>query len=339
MNLKKQNGFAPSFFPTTVLSGWRFLRRRGAILCFLILFLFAACYYEGFLQPRNLANLLQNASILGIVALGMNFVIITGGIDLSVGSVLALSGVAAALLMPYGLVWGVLGGLAVGAATGLINGFCITRLRLEPFIATMAMLIGARGMCYLLTDSMPVSLDNDTPGIFLALGQSKILGALPVSGTIFVVFTIVCMFVLHKTAWGRNLFAIGNNPQAARLYGINTNRVQLVSYLVCGLLAAFAGLIYAARLGVGQPTGGEGYEMEAVLAVVMGGTLITGGVGSASGTFFGVLILTLLDNILNLQGNVDNAVRNCIIGAIFLIVIVAQQGMLRKRRKKDVQEG
>ena len=333
MDTKRQNSAARAL-PQVWQSCWRFLKKRGAILCFLALFLFAACRYDVFLQPRNLANILQNASILGIVALGMNFVIITGGIDLSVGSVLALAGVVAALLMPYGLLWGVFGGLAAGALVGMINGVCITKLRLEPFIATMAMLIGARGMCYLLTNSMPVSMAETAPEAFLALGQAKLFNLLPVAGLVFVALTLLCMFLLHRTAWGRHLFAIGNNPQGAKVYGVPTGRVQMVAYVVCGLLAAFAGLVFGAKLGVGQPTGGEGYEMQAVLAVVMGGTLITGGIGSASGTFFGALILALLDNILNLQGNVDSAVRNCIIGVIFLIVVILQQRLVQKRRRQ-----
>lgn len=303
------------------------LKAEGVIVCFLIIFTFAAVNYDMFFTARNIANLLLSASIIGIVALGMTMVILTRGIDLSVGSVFALSGVITAIYAPLGIVTAVTLGLISGLLCGLINGLIITRLKIEPFVATLAMLIGARGLCHLLTQSLIIPLDESVAGWFTSLGRGKIMG-IPISGLIFVALAIIISIFLRSTILGRNIHAVGDNEAGARLAGIRINRVKLFVYTINGLLAAFAGIILSAKLGMGQPTAGDMYELEAILAVVLGGTLITGGVGRIRGTVIGIFILVMINNIFNLQGIIETWYRHIILGIILLAVVIFQKVLL-----------
>lgn len=312
------------------------LQKRGSLICLILLCVFSAFKYDVFLSAHNLANILYNASVLGIVSLGMTFVVITGGIDLAVGSMVALAGVIAALTYPDTGEFSIFIVLGSGILSGAVVGFCISRLDIAPFITTMAIQIGLRGICHLVTESKIIGIEAGTENTTLIDFLAMKIAGIPVAGIIWILLTVICWFLLYKTTWGRNVYAIGNNDAGAALCGINTRRTKMAVYMMSGLLSAIAGLIYAARLGVGQPTAGEGYEMQAVLAVVMGGTLITGGSGTVAGTFVGVFILAVLDNMLNMQGNIDNSVRNCIIGFIFLIVVITQDKL--SKRKGDQNE-
>lgn len=251
-----------------------------------------------FLSNENTLIVLRQVSINGILAIGMTFVIITAGVDLSVGSVLALSGIVAARFATNnsGLAIGdtatavmapLIVALGIGIVCGLMNGTVLARYRLQPFIVTMGMLSAARGLTMLTTNGNPVSQLNSD---FRWLGNGYV-GGVPVPVIIFIVLFALAWLVLNKTLFGRYIYAVGGNPKSARTSGINVTRIKILVYTLCGALAGIAGLILTARTGSAQTNAGAGYELDAIAAVVIGGTSMAGGVGTLVGTFFGVLII------------------------------------------------
>ena len=317
-----------------------FLQRQGALVALVLVCLFASFYYETFLTTTNIANILRQNSMLGFVALGMTFVILTGGIDLSVGSILAFAGVVAAWLSPFGALVAVAGGVGAGATLGTINGLVISRARIQPFIVTLAMMIAARGLVYVLTKETSVRVDPAADALRF-LGQGR-LGELYVPGLDFAlplyvpVLLLVGAFllgflVLRFTRFGRHVFALGDNEEAARLMGLNVNRVTLGVYALSGILAGIGGVLLAARLGTGQPVAGLGWELEAIAAVVVGGTLLSGGKGGVGSTVIGWLLLAIILNLLNLGGQITPWWQNVIRGA-FLLGVVVLQNRLSSRK-------
>lgn len=310
-----------------------FLQRYGVLIALALLLLFGAVRYDGFLTPFNLFSVLAFNSMIGLVALGMAFVIMTGGIDLSVGSVAAFASVVAALLSPYGL-WPALLG-AVGAATilGLVNGLVIAYGRILPFIATLAMLLGARGLALLFAGDQSVSVSYESG--FTTFGQGK-LGAVPYTAIVLAAAFAVGAVVLRLTAFGRHVLAVGGGEDAARLMGLKVERVKVLVYTLSGALAGLAGVILASQFGAGQPTEGLGWELSAIAAVVVGGTLLTGGMGSVGNTLVGVLLLGLIFNLLNFESGkgvftLSNYLQSIIRG-VFLLVVVVLQSRLTQRR-------
>lgn len=307
-----------------------FLQQQGALVMLVVVCLIATFRYDAFLSPENLLNVLRQNSMLGLVALGMTFVILTGGIDLSVGSILALAGVVAAFLAPYGVVVAVLGAAAVGTLLGLINGVVIAKGRIQPFIVTLGMMIAARGLTLAITDEKSVRIPAAQTDLAW-LGRGEIGGFLPVPIVILIIAFAVGWLVLNYTRFGRHVFALGDNDEAARLLGLNINRTTIGVYAISGALAGLAGVILAARLGAGNPVEGVGWELSAIAAVVVGGTLLTGGQGSAVSTLVGVLLLGVIFNLFNLEGQISPWWQLVLRGAILLVVVVLQNRLTRLR--------
>jgi len=256
-------------------------------------FVFLAMSSEAFLTPGNLMNVLRQNAFTAILAAGMSFAILTGGIDLSVGSVVALAGVLCAdvLQKGAGLAAGIATGLGVGAAVGMVNGLAVTRIRIPPFIVTLAMMLLVRGAAYKYTDARTIS---GLPGGFSGLSQ----GLVP--ALIMLAVFAIAWVVLMRTPFGRHVYATGGNREAAWLAGIRVPRVLLAVYVVCGLCAGLAGVLVASRLNAGYPKAGEFYELDAITAVVVGGTSLFGGRGSIWGTLAGAFFIGILNNGLNL---------------------------------------
>jgi len=306
-----------------------FAQKQGALVLLALVCLLATWRYEEFLMPENLLNVLRQNSMLGIIAVGMTFVILTGGIDLSVGSLLALAGVIAAYLADRGLAVALVAAVAATAFLGFINGVIIAKARIQPFIVTLAMMIAARGLVLAVTDEKNVRVSADAAAGFSWLGQGELFGFLPVPILILILIYAVFWVVLNYTPFGRHVFALGDNDEAARLMGLNINRVTILVYTISGLLAGLAGVILASRLKTGSPVEGVGRELDAIAAVVVGGTLLTGGKGSLISTLYGVLLLGVIFNIFNLEGQISPWWQLVFRGAILLAVVVLQNRLTR----------
>jgi ribose/xylose/arabinose/galactoside ABC-type transport system permease subunit len=270
------------------------------ILALVLLLIIGSVLSSHFLSVRNITNVLRGASMVGIVSIGMTFVILNRGIDLSVGSLVGVSSVLMAGLMPYGLVGWLILPIVAAILLGVANGLLITVARLQPFIATLGMMIFARGLVFTYSDGSPIVAQN-VPWTVSTLG-SGYLWVVPVPVVLFLVCALVGHVVLRNTIFGREVYAVGANEEAARLSGIRTRLNQIEVYAVSGLLAGIGGVLLTARLGVGDPNSGNMYELDAIAACLIGGTSFDGGVGTVRGTVIGVLILAFLSNILNLLG-------------------------------------
>jgi ribose/xylose/arabinose/galactoside ABC-type transport system permease subunit len=309
--------------------------RHGVLIALACLILFGWLRYENFLGTFNVLSVLRYNSMFALVALGMCFVIMTGGIDLSVGSTAALGSVAAALLSPFGLVPGLLGGLGAGLAVGIINAVLVTRLNILPFIATLASMLAASGCALLLAGNQSVSVSYETG--FVELGQGDLMG-FPVPAWIALLAYLAGALCLNFTAFGRYVLALGGNEDASRLMGLPTQRVKFAVYVLSGALAGLAGVILAAQFGAGQPIEGVGWELFAIASVVVGGTLLTGGVGSVGSTLAGVLLLGLIFNILNFENGLGwislSAYWQSVVRGAFLLLVVILQAKLTARERE-----
>lgn len=280
-----------------------FLRKYQSIIMLVIFSGVIAILNDRFLTVPNLLNVFRQSSINAVIACGMTFVILTGGIDLAVGSVLAISSAVCAslLISGVGVVPAVLAALLVGAVSGALSGIVITKGKVQPFIATLVMMTFLRGATLVFTNGTPLTLGSaKAADAFYYLGNGKVLGIpLPIIMTV-VVFGFA-YYVLTQTKIGRYVYAVGGNEEASRLSGLNTDNVKIFVYTVSGVLAAIAGIIVTSRLSSAQPTAGTGYELDAIAAVVLGGTSLVGGKGKILGTIVGVLIIGILNNALNLM--------------------------------------
>ena len=300
----------------------RFLGTHGILLALLLLLAIAAVLSPHFLTLGNLANVARNTSIVGVLGIGMTFVILTRGIDLSIGSLLGFTAIVFALLMQSGVPWplAIVLMVASGAMVGAINGLGITKGRLQPFIMTLGMLVIARGVTMSIVDGKPKSLGPQASEVAW-IANSAVLGV-PMPVILFGALAVLSWFVLRHTTFGRQIYAVGDNPEAARLSGISTSRVIFSVYVIAGMCAAIAALIEVTRLSTGVPTQGEGAELDAIAIVVIGGTSLFGGEGGIGGTLVGAAIIAAVNNLLNLlgvspftQGIVKGLI---IIGAVFL---------------------
>lgn len=275
-----------------------FVQRFGLAFSFLLLMLALTLLSDRFLTAANLINILRQATINGIVSVGMTMVILTGGIDLSVGSVLALAVTVGASLMKQGQPVGVavLAALGLGAFLGVINGLMITKVRIPPFIATLGMLTVARGLTLMYTQGQPIT---GLPATFRWIGTGVVAG-IPVPILVTALVFLVGWIFLTRTRYGAYIYLLGDNPTAARLAGVPTERITVLVYAISGFCAALAGLILVARLDSAQPIIGQGYEFNAIAAVVVGGTSFAGGEGGLGGTLLGALLIETLNNGLNL---------------------------------------
>lgn len=276
---------------------------------------------SGFLEPSNLFNLLRQVSINGLIAFGMTFVILTGGIDLSVGSTLALSSALIAILMVSGVdsMIALLVGCILGAILGAINGLLITLGKMAPFIATLATMTVFRGLTLVITDGNPITNLNGSYA-FQLFGRGYFLGIPVPAVTMFITF-IILYIILHKTIFGRQTYAMGGNEKAAFISGIKVNKLKIMIYSLAGLMSAMAGAILTSRLNSAQPTAGMSYELDAIAAVVLGGTSLTGGKGRILGTLIGVLIIGVLNNGLNLLG-VSSFYQQVVKGVVIIIAVL-----------------
>ncbi len=300
----------------------------GVALTVLALLIFGTLRYEHFASPYNALEFLRHNAMFALVAIGMAFVIMSGGIDLSVGSVAALGSVVAALLSPLGPLPALAGGVGAGLACGVVNGLVVGVLKLQPFIATLAMTLAAHGLALLLADNQPVAVSYDSG--FTELGQGDALG-LPVPALVATGVALVAWVAQRHGRFGRHTLAIGGSEEAARLMGLSVRARQVQVYAVSGLLAGLAGVLLAAQ-GSGQPNEGLGWDLFAISAVVIGGTLLTGGSGSIAGTLLGVLLLGLLFNLLNFEngrGQITlSSYWQAVLRGVFLLVVVLLQARL-----------
>jgi ribose/xylose/arabinose/galactoside ABC-type transport system permease subunit len=308
------------------------IRTGGLAVAFIVLVLVVNALTHGdFLALRNLTNVLRQISVNAIMAVGQTFVIITAGIDLSVGSLVGLAGVVMALVAnalhlgaPATFVVTLLVGLAVGCAAGWINALPVVKLNLPPFITTLAMMQVARGLAYILAHGQPIPVNG---AAFNWLGTGSIAGV-PWIVIVMAIVTIVFAIVLGRTAYGRYVLADGGNEEAARLAGIDVARVKTLVYVISGGCSALAGLLLMARFSSGSPQSGTGYELQAIAAVVVGGTSLMGGRGTIVGTFFGALLIGVLNNVMNLL-NIESYTQEIVLGAVILLAVVLDE--LRKR--------
>nr|WP_184662873.1 ribose ABC transporter permease [Texcoconibacillus texcoconensis] len=297
------------------------LFKLGPFIGLLLIMIIITLINPSFLSLTNLLNLLRQVSINALIAFGMTFVILTGGIDLSVGSTLALSSAVGASLMASGVdpVLAVLIGLLTGAILGAMNGVFIAKGKVAPFIATLATMTIYRGLTLLLTDGRPVSGLGDSAA-FELFGRGYLLG-LPVPAITMMIAFVILYLILKKTTFGRRVYAVGGNEEVALLSGIKVDRIKIYVYSLTGFLAALAGMILTSRLNSAQPTAGQMYELDAIAAVVIGGTSLTGGRGWIVGTLIGALIIGTLNNGLNLLG-VSSFVQQVVKGSVILLAVL-----------------
>jgi galactofuranose transport system permease protein len=308
------------------------LQRNGALIVLVLVGVIGALAFGSFGTSENLQNIALNNAFLALVAFGMTLVIISGGIDLSVGSVYALGGVVAAWgAQKHGFLVALLAPLLVCGAIGLIQGLLIARLGLAPFIVTLAGLLGARGLLLSLTDEGSTTYLIGSGSAFGKLGQNEVLGlGLPVF--IALAALAVLAVVLHRTRFGQSLFGMGGSESAALLMGLPVRRSKTLVYVLSALLAGFAGALLAARSSSGVPTVGTGLELDAIAAVVIGGTLLSGGAGSLTGTLAGVLLLGVIQNLINQVGGLNSSYQAVVSGAFLVIVVLIQTYLSRRQR-------
>ena len=298
------------------------------LISLLVVCLVTTLLTDRFLSPLNLTNILVQSSIMAVIAIGMTFVIIGGGFDLSVGSTVALAGcIAAMMIVKFGVAVGVLAGVAAGGAVGLANGMIIAKLGVNPFITTLGTMVLVRGVVYLITGGAPVG-DEGLPAAFIAFGSARFLG---IHYLVWVpaFLLLVLSWALQATPYGRRIYATGGNREAAYLSGVPVDRIIASTYAWCGALAGIAGVMLAARLQSGQPTAGEFYELTAIAAVILGGASLQGGEGTLYKSIIGVFIMVVLGNSLNLL-NVDSYWQRVAIGMV--IIAAAAADRLRSRR-------
>jgi ribose/xylose/arabinose/galactoside ABC-type transport system permease subunit len=321
------------YFSAELRSSIKNLVSESALFFFLVLIcIVISVLFPRFLTVNNLINVASQVSINGLLATGMTFVILTGGIDLSVGSVAALSGVLVTMFIktvpePSAAVvvmTAIAGSLIIGGACGVFLGTMVAWFKVAPFIAALAMLSIARGCAYVLTNSRPVF---DLPENYGLIGQGYI-GPVPVIVIFMAVVMILAYIVLNKTCYGRYIYAVGSNSEMAALNGVSVNKIKLSVYVICSVLAALGGVCLSSRIGTGQPSAANGYELDAIAAVVMGGTSLNGGSGSIAKTLLGVLTIGIINNGLSLL-RVSSYIQQITMGAIILIAVIVDQ--IKKR--------
>lgn len=293
------------------------VRKGGILLALIILVIASALINDRFLTVPNLLNILRQVAIVGILAIGQTFVILTAGIDLSVGSILGMTVVLYAGFIESFPLWvAILLGLGAGMLVGLVNGTIVAFTRVPAFIVTLGMLSFARGIAYIYSGGTPIMISNET---YFYIGNGYILGV-PIPAVILLVTLVIAALVLRYTPFGRSVYGIGSNATAAHLSGVPVAGYRIMVFVISGFLAALSGLVYSSQLSVGTPIAGVAYELDSIAAVVVGGTALFGGKGSVIGTFIGILIVGVLANILNLSG-VDPFVQQLFKGALIVVAV------------------
>ncbi|ADD67022.1 inner-membrane translocator [Denitrovibrio acetiphilus DSM 12809] len=299
------------------------LVRFRPLLGLIILAVIISLINPRFLSVNNILNVLRQTSINAVIAAGMTFVILTGGIDLSVGSILAICGAVSAFMIAAdaGVAVTLFTTLSLGTILGVLAGIAITKGKVQPFIATLVGMTLLRGATLVFTDGKPISTGYDTAAdIYAWFGTGYIFG-IPVPVFLMIAVFGISYYVLKHTRFGRYVYAIGGNEEASRLSGVRVSRVKIAVYAISGLTSAVAGIILTSRLSSAQPTAGAGYELDAIAAVVLGGTSLAGGVGTVFGTLTGALIIGILNNALNLM-NVSSYYQMIAKGSVILIAVL-----------------
>lgn len=299
------------------------LIKYKSLIGLLILVIIVSVLSPTFFTVSNLLNVFRQTSINAIIAAGMTFVILTGGIDLSVGSILAFSGAVAASMLASGssVIVATIVAVVIGAVSGFANGIVISKGKLQPFIATLATMTILRGLTLVFTDGKPVSIGTSNNAIsFGKIGGGQIAG-IPTPAIIMVLAFALCFYILTQTKMGRYVYALGGNEEATKLSGLDTDKIKTYVYTISGILAAIAGVIVTARLYSAQPTAGSGYELDAIAAVVLGGTSLSGGQGTIIGTVIGALIIGILNNALNIL-DVSSYYQMIVKGIVILIAVL-----------------
>ena len=314
---------------TSTLAAWRGrLAGQIPLISLVLLCILTALLTPRFLSPLNLTNILVQSSIMAVIAIGMTFVIVGGGFDLSVGSTAALAGcIASMVMLQVGITAGVIAGIVAGGGVGLVNGLVIAFLDVNPFITTLGTMVLVRGVVFLITSGAPVSGEYGLPGAFVAFGSERFLG-IHLLVWVPAILLAILSFLMYATPYGRRVYATGGGREAAYLSGIPVRRVIASTYVWCGALAGVAGVMLAARLQSGQPTAGEFYELTAIAAVVLGGASLHGGEGSLYKSVIGVFIMIVLGNALNLL-NVDSYWQRVAVGIVIVAAAAAER--LRSR--------
>ena len=284
-----------------------------------------------FLTTNNVMNVLRQVATNLIIACGMTMIIILGGIDLSVGSIVGLSGCVTAMLIAYQdwpIAAAVAAGIFIGVLSGAFNGLIISKTTIPPFIVTLAMMNIARGACYVYTNAQPIRIMSDT---FNFIGSGYIANVIPVPVIYLIIIVVLSSFIMNRTRLGRHIYAVGGNPTAAKFSGIKNGRVLFFAFLFSGIMSAISGVILASRMFSGQPTAGQGFELDAIAAVVLGGTSMAGGVGKIGGTVIGALIIGVLNNGLNLLN--INSFWQLIVKGVFVLIAVYADFLKKQSRK------
>ncbi|MGA0555573.1 ABC transporter permease [Larkinella sp. VNQ87] len=298
----------------------RGLGQYGIFIAFLVICIVLSLITPRFLTVSNLLIIVTQVSINALLAFGVTFVIITGGIDLSIGSTVAVTGVVAALFAhpdDFPVIVPLVAGLAAGVLLGAFNGLVITKSKVPPFIVTLGTMTIGRGLALILSKGRPVSNLSDS---FNFIGGGQLLG-IPTPILILIVFFIICSVILKKTVLGRYMYAVGGNEQAAKASGIQLNKVKMVVYTLCGGLAALAGILLTSRITTGQPNAGVGFELDAIAAAIIGGTSTSGGTGTMTGTLIGALLIGVISNGLDLL-NVTSYYQQVVMGIIIIGAVV-----------------
>lgn len=293
-----------------------------SVLILIVICIFASILSDSFLSISNLFNVIKQITVAGIVGCGMSFVILTGGIDLSVGSIVGLSGaIAAGIMSTTGNAFlAVLAALGIGILCGVANGFFVAQCDIPPFIATLGMMTLLRGCVLVYTKGAPISIKVDA---YKFIGKGVIAGV-PVPVILLLLLYLIAHYLLTQTSFGRNVYAFGGNREAARLSGIRVKQTEWLVYILNGLMSSIAAVVLTARLGSAQSTSGEGIEMDAIAAVILGGTSLSGGSGFVLPTVVGAMIMGIIDNILTLM-NVNPHATNIVKGAVVLIAVLVDK--------------
>lgn len=302
------------------INSYAYLQRFGMLAAFVLICLVLSLTTPNFFSLQNMTIVLRQVSINGILAIGVTFVIIAGGIDLSLGSVVALAGVAAAIFAhpgEYSLIVPIVMAISVGLGIGWLNGMVVTLGKVAPFIVTLGMMTIARGLALVVSEGRPITNLSDP---FNTIGGGNVMGV-PIPILIFILVIILASFVLNQTRLGRYMYAVGGNEKAAYASGVRVNAVKMMSYMICSGLAGLAGIVLAARINTGQPNAGVAYELDAIAAVVIGGTSLAGGIGSIAGTVLGVLLIGVINNGLDLL-NVSSYYQQIIKGIIIIAAVL-----------------
>ena len=324
----------------TVVSG-NFLRssatqRLLAFAALIILFIVFSLASPNFLQFDNMVGILLATAVNGVLALGVTFVVITAGIDLSIGTVMTLSAVMTGMFITnwhFPVVLGILGGVATGTLAGLINGLIISKMKIQPFIVTLGMMYIAKGLALIISGLKPIYF-NGAPE-FRAMAMGSVLGAIipgvTIPNAVLIMFgaAIVGSLILSRTVLGRYTFALGSNEEATRLSGVNVDRWKTAIYTLCGLFAGLGGVLIAARLNSAQPALGQGYELDAIAAVVIGGTSLAGGEGTIVGTIIGAFVMSVLTNGLRIL-SVPQEWQTVMTGTIIIVAVYLD--IIRRRK-------